>query len=55
MDDQVIHLSGRLGSSHGTLEKEPGAVVLRYEEDEGEEEVFSGRIRTVFESGNLRE
>jgi len=56
LDDQAIQLSGRLGSSHETFEKEPGTAALRYvEDDEREEEILSGRVNTMFNSQKVRE
>lgn len=56
LDDQAIDLSGRLGSSQETFEKDPGTTALRYvEDDEREEEILSGRVNTVFDSQKVRE
>ena len=53
VDDQAIQLTGRLGS-HETFEKDFEIPTLKYGEDDGDEEILSGRVNTAFESHNVR-
>ena len=53
IDDQAIQLSGRL-ASHETFEKDFDGPAIKYGEDDPEEDILSGRIKTAFESHNVR-